>query len=63
MNIEFVSPKAYSNDYKTAVTQEEKVKTGDFVCMEYYWNVETDDYMVWANGVLIRRHPMMSTIG
>jgi hypothetical protein len=28
----------------------------------HYWNVESDDYIVVANGVLVRDHAMISTI-
>lgn len=61
-NIDAVKPNNYSNDYHTFVTQEESVKSWDYVKLLRYWNVEKDIYMVVANGILIREHPMISTI-
>lgn len=61
-NIDKVAPRQYSNEYKTAISQEDAQKQGDFVLLEHYWNLEKDAYVVIANGVIIREHPIMSTI-
>jgi hypothetical protein len=57
-----VEDKQFSNDYKTFITQEEAIKIGNYVEVRNYWNVEKDIFMQYANGVLVREHPMMSTI-
>lgn len=61
-NIEYVQPRPYSMEYKTFRTQEEATKQGDFVLLEHYWNLAKDAYIVRANGIIIREHPIMSTI-
>ena len=61
-NTEKVAPKQYSQEFHTFVTEEEAVKQGDFVELMHYRNVEKDVYMILANGVLVREHPMISTI-
>ena len=62
-NVDKVKPRQYDNDYRTFITEEEQTKYGDYVKLRHYWNVEKDAYMVIANdGVLIREHPMTSTI-
>jgi hypothetical protein len=61
-NVDKVAPRQYSNEYKTAISQEDAQKQGDFVLLEHYWNLEKDAYVVVANGIIIREHPIMSTI-
>jgi len=61
-NIKYVQPRGYSTEYKTFLTAEEKVKQWDFVLIEHYWNIEKDAYIQRANGIIIREHPIMSTI-
>jgi len=61
-NTEYVAPRSYSIEYKTFRTQEEKTKQGKFVLLEHYWNIEKDMYMQRANGIIVREHPIMSTI-
>jgi len=61
-NIDKVTPKQFDNEYNTFVLIEETTKQWDFVKLEHYWNVEKDVYMVLANWVLVREHPMISTI-
>jgi len=61
-NIDKVKPRSYSNDWKTFITIEEAIKSGDYVERRLYWNVEKDCYIELANGVEIREHPMMNTI-
>lgn len=61
-NIEYVQPRPYSMEYKTFRTQEEKTKQGEFVLLEHYWNLEKDAYIVRANDIIVRQHPIMSTI-
>jgi hypothetical protein len=61
-NIKYVSPKSYSNENKTFTNDEEKIKQWEFVHLRHYWNVERDMYVVIANGILVREHPMLSTI-
>lgn len=61
-NVDKVRPKQFSNDYKTFITQEEAIKIGNFVEIWNYWNVEKDMFVQLANGIIVREHPMMSTI-
>lgn len=61
-NIDKVRPRQYSNDYKSFITSEEAIKTGNFVEIWNYWNVEKDMFVQLANGIIVREHPMMSTI-
>ena len=61
-NLKYVKPKQYDNDYKSFVIIEEASRQWDFVELLHYWNVEKDAYMVIANWILIREHPMTSTI-
>jgi len=61
-NIDKVKPNQYNNEYKAFTTIEESIKQGDYVKLTHYWNVEKDAYLVIANDVLIREHPMISTI-
>lgn len=62
-NIDKVRPKTYSNDYASYQVQEDIGKQqGDFVEKIHYWNVQTDEYGIIANWVVIRHHPMVSTI-
>jgi len=61
-NVDKVKPCNYSNEYKSFTTQEEDIKNGDYVKLRHYWNVEKDVYVIIANGVLVREHPMISTI-
>ena len=62
-NIDKVSPREYSNEYYTFTTEEERTKQGKFVRLTKYWNVDKDMFVVMANdNVIIREHPMMSTI-
>jgi len=61
-NMKYVAPKSYNNEYDTFTVQEEDTKQGDFAEIIYYWNIATDVYMEIANGVLVREHPMISTI-
>jgi len=43
-------------------SEEEKTKTGKFVHLLNYWNVQKDWYMCIANGTtVIREHPIMTT--
>ena len=61
-NVDQIKPKQYQNDYKTFVMEEETIKTGEYVELIHYRNVDKDMYVVLANGILIREHPMVSTI-
>lgn len=61
-NTEYVQPKSYSNDWKTFITVEEAIKQGNYVEIWHYWNVEKDIYTQVGNGILIREHPMITTI-
>ena len=61
-NIDKISPVQYDNGYKTFIIEEESVKQWNFVKLRHYWNVDKDLYVVVANGILIREHPMISTI-
>jgi hypothetical protein len=63
MNVDKVSPRSFTNERRKFITQEDTGKVrGDFVLLEHYWNIEKDCYIVIANGVLVREHPMISTI-
>ena len=61
-NVDKIKPRQYSQEYHSFVTEEEEIKQGDFVKLCHYWNVETDVYLVIANGIIVREHPMVSTI-
>ena len=62
-NLDKVKPTEYSNEYETFVTEEWVTKQWEFVKLRHYWNVEKDAYIVIANdAVIIREHPMTSTI-
>ena len=61
-NTDKVAPKQYSKEDRPFSTREEDVKQWAYVELMHYWNVDKDAYMVLANGVLIREHPVMSTI-
>lgn len=62
-NIEKIAPTNWSASDKPFITEEETIRTGNFVKLTHYWNVEKDAYMVAANDTaIIREHPMMSTI-
>ena len=41
---------------------EEDTKTGDYVRRIRYYSVDKDAYMELANGVLVREHPLNSTM-
>ena len=61
--IDKVSPISYGNEYHTFRTEEENTKKWKFVKLTHYWNVDKDMYVIVANdNVIIREHPMMSTI-
>ncbi len=61
-NIDKVEPRDWSSEYQAFFTKEDSIRQGDFVNLVHYRNVEKDIYMVVANGILIREHPMVSTI-
>lgn len=62
-NVDKVTPRNWSMDNKPFVTTEEEVKTGEYVRLTHYWNVEKDAYIVVANeSMIIREHPIMSTM-
>lgn len=61
-NVDKVAPRNWSMEDKPFVTTEEEVKTGEYVRLMHYWNVEKDAYMVEANGILVREHPLVSTM-
>ena len=61
-NIDKVSPKQYSNENRPYTVAEQETKKGKFVKLRHYRNVENDEYIVVANGVVVRKHPIISTI-
>jgi hypothetical protein len=61
-NIDKVNPKQYSTEYQSFATEEETTRNGDFVEILHYWNVERDIYTEMANGIIVREHPMITTI-
>lgn len=61
-NMDKVKPEEYSLEYQPYTTKEQSVKSGDFVKIIRYWNVERDMYCEVANGILVREHPMINTI-
>lgn len=61
-NVDSVAPRSFSSDDDKYATNEEKWKTGDFVKLIHYWNLATDTYCIIANDVLVREHPIMSTL-
>lgn len=62
-NVDKVTPRNWSMDDKPFVTTEEEVKTGEYVRLTHYWNVEKDAYIVVANEcMIVREHPIMSTM-
>lgn len=61
-NVDKVAPRWYSTDNHSFTTEEERVKTGEYVRLRHYWNTTKDCYQVVANWVLVRDHPMITTI-
>jgi hypothetical protein len=62
-NIDKVVPRGYSNEWRTFnVDQDQWKSQWNFVLREFYWNTEKDCFIEIANGVLVREHPMTSTI-
>lgn len=61
-NIEYVAPKGYTNERQPFSTQYENFRNGQFVEIREYRNLKNDIYLVWANGVIIREHHIMSTV-
>jgi len=62
-NIKKVAPRQYSTENHSFVNDEEMSTTGKFVKLTHYWNIEKDAYIIIANNnVIIREHPMVSTI-
>lgn len=61
-NINKIAPTQYKTN-ETYTTTEDDTKSGDFVEIEFYWNLEKDVYVERANGIIVRAHPIMSTIG
>lgn len=61
-NTEFVKPRWYSTEYNTFITKWQESKTGKYVLLEHYWNIEKDMYVINANGVKIRETPVPNTI-
>lgn len=62
-NIDKVAPRNWSAEDKPFTTVEEEIKTGEYVKLIHYWNVDKDAYMVVANDtMLVREHPLISTI-
>lgn len=61
-NLEYVSPKTYTNERQSFTTQYENYRQWEFVEIREYWNLKGDIYLVWANGVIIREHHIMSTV-
>ena len=43
-------------------TKEENVRQGDYVHLRHYWNLDKDLYILFANGIPVRKHPIISTI-
>jgi len=61
-NIDSVAPRGYDNSYKPFTTQEEAQRQWEYVRLEHYWNLQQDNYIVVANGVVVRDHAILSTI-
>ncbi len=61
-NVDKVSPKSYDTSTQKIVASGNRNQNGDFVELIHYWNVKKDKYIVIANNVLVRNHPMISTI-
>lgn len=61
-NTEFVSPRWYSTEYNTFITKWQESKTGKYVLLQHYWNIEKDMYIIQANDVVIRETPVPNTI-
>lgn len=61
-NIEKVAPRNWSTEDKPFLVSEEDTKTGDYVRRIRYYSVDKDAYMELANGVLVREHPLNSTM-
>lgn len=61
-NIDKVQPTAYSNnDTGTNLSEEERNKTGKYVHIKNYWNLQKDMYVAIANdSIVIRCHPVWS---
>ena len=61
-NIEYVRPCGYDNSHKPFSTNEEIQRQGDYVKLTHYRNLQKDNYVVIANGIVIRDHAILSTI-
>lgn len=61
-NIDKVAPRSWSMEDKPFTTTEEEVKQGEYVKFIKYYSVEKDAFMIDANGVLVREHPLSSTM-
>lgn len=61
-NIEYVRPQNYTSTYMPYTTSEEASRDGKFVEIREYRNLNEDIYCVWANGVIIREHHIISTV-
>lgn len=61
-NLEAVQPKWFSTWDLAFKTNEEASRKGDYVQTYMYWNLKMDTYCEVSNGVLVRCHPIMSTI-
>lgn len=61
-NIDKVAPRNWSNEDKPFLTSEEDTKKGDYVRRIRYYSIDKDAYMEVANGVLVREHPLNSTM-
>lgn len=48
-NIDKISPTQYSTENQTFTTEEEETKSGEYVKLMHYWNIEKDAYMIIAN--------------
>lgn len=61
-NLDSVQPKWFNTSDLAYRTNEEKSRKGDYVQTYMYWNLKLDCYCEFSNGVLVRCHPIMSTI-
>ena len=61
-NIDKVTPKNFSTEDMAYVTDEDTQREWEYVLLQYYWNLEEDEFWIVANGINVRKHAIMDTM-
>lgn len=61
-NIDKVAPRNWSMEDKPFTTNEEDTKTGEYVKRVKYYSVDKDAYIELANDIIVREHPLHTTM-